>query len=297
MDWPKPFFLLRNIRGGLEKPGIWFQHWITGVKKAIFPYSISANGGYPIKQDPFLWESLREQPDGNWLPATPWIHLLRYTLYDGVFPNEEAIEAETPWLYRPSTNQLSSLWHEIKDYGRGWSHHSSGPGQVGQTKHIPRFQEGEQEGFFFRKWDMACMLFQGAAGASLLWLKPWRIRKHWKLTWLEFYEKQVGPSDNESNEYPRIANRVTSFFPGGNDFWYRSSDYIRRKNLGIGYTVPPAKLGRKNLVSATWDSITNATETCWLWDKLKSVRLLNQTKCHRPVLSFRQGLSTQWVVP
>jgi hypothetical protein len=79
------------------------------------------------------------------------------------------------------------------------------------------------------------VLFQGAAGAiaQVSLGESGNIGNYL----LEFYENRW-TVDNESSVYPRIANRSDQYYSNGNDFWFRSSDYIRLKNLEIGYTVP-----------------------------------------------------------
>jgi len=43
---------------------------------------------------------------------------------------------------------------------------------------------------------------------------------------------------NPSSIHPRIANRSDQYFSGGNDYWFRNTDYIRLKNVEIGYALP-----------------------------------------------------------
>jgi hypothetical protein len=95
---------------------------------------------------------------------------------------------------------------------------------------------------------------------------------------------------NPSSIHPRIANRSDQYFSGGNDYWFRNTDYIRLKNFEIGYNVPGqvlSKIGLKNcrvyangLNMITWDKLgvydpetVNATGQYYPQSKLINVGL------------------------
>jgi hypothetical protein len=127
---------------------------------------------------------------------------------------------------------------------------------------IPRFQGGVNMNAQWRNFDLS-VLFQGAAGAiALVSLgESGNIGNYL----LEFYENRW-TIDNPSTEYPRIANRSDQYYSSGNDFWWRSSDYIRLKNLELGYTVPAqwgSRFGMSNL-RVYVNGLNLLT-----WDKLK----------------------------
>ena len=56
--------------------------------------------------------------------------------------------------------------------------------------------------------------------------------------------------DNPSSDHPRIADRGNEYYSFNNTYWLRNTDYIRLKNVEIGYTIPPVltqKAGINNL--------------------------------------------------
>jgi len=75
--------------------------------------------------------------------------------------------------------------------------------------------------------------------------------------------------DNPSSIDPRLANRGDTYYTGGgygnNTYWLKNSDYLRLKNVELGYNVPAnfaKKAGINNFrvyVSAynlvTWDKM------------------------------------------
>jgi hypothetical protein len=114
----------------------------------------------------------------------------------------------------------------------------------------------------FRNFDMS-VLFQGAAGANAVVSagESGNIGNYL----LDFYEKRW-TVDNPSSEHPRIANRSDQYFSSNNTYWYRSSDYVRLKNLEVGYTLP-AHLGSKIGVGSVRFYVNGLN--LLTWDKLK----------------------------
>jgi hypothetical protein len=111
---------------------------------------------------------------------------------------------------------------------------------------IPLFQGGLNLGASFKNFDLT-VLFQGAAGAKqyIGTGEMGNIGNY--LT--EIYQNRW-TVENPSSVHPRIANRADQYYSGNNTYWLRSSDYIRLKNMEIGYTVPAtigSKIGISNL--------------------------------------------------
>ena len=59
--------------------------------------------------------------------------------------------------------------------------------------------------------------------------------------------------DNPSSEHPRLASRGDTYFTGGNfgnnTYFLFSKDYVRLKNIELGYSMPKAVLDRVKLSS------------------------------------------------
>ncbi|GEO22626.1 SusC/RagA family TonB-linked outer membrane protein [Cyclobacterium qasimii] len=200
-------------------------------QKGDLSYSVSANGGY-AKNNILFWDEPPGAPAWQLSTGKPMNTPDPVYLYDGVFPNQAAIDSEN-LDYSDITNNLRPGDMKFKDYdGDG---HITPLDRVRLDKNnIPRFQGGVNLNASFRNFDLA-ILFQGAAGAiaQVSLGESGNIGNYL----LEFYENRW-TVDNESSEYPRIANRSDQYYSNGNDFWFRSSDYIRLKNFEVGYTVP-----------------------------------------------------------
>ena len=227
-------------------------------QKGDLQYSISANGGYAINNILF-WDEPPGAPEWQRSTGLPMNTPAPVYLYDGVFGTQEQIAAEQ-LNYTAITNQLRPGDMRFKDV--------NGDGSITpldrvrlDRNDIPRFQGGVNMNAQWRNFDLS-VLFQGAAGAiALVSLgESGNIGNYL----LEFYENRW-TIDNPSTEYPRIANRSDQYYSSGNDFWYRNSDYIRLKNLELGYTIPSqwgSRFGMSNLrvyVNGlnllTWDNL------------------------------------------
>jgi TonB-linked SusC/RagA family outer membrane protein len=228
-------------------------------QKGDLQYSISANGGYAYNRILF-WDEPPGAPEWQRSTGLPMNTPAPVYLYDGVFATAEQIAAET-LDYSAITNQLRPGDMRFKDV--------NGDGRITpldqvrmDRNDIPRFQGGVNMNAQWRNFDLS-VLFQGAAGAiALVSLgESGNIGNYL----LEFYENRW-TIDNPSTEYPRIANRSDQYYSSGNDFWWRSSDYIRLKNLELGYTVPAqwgSRFGMSNL-RVYVNGLNLLT-----WDKLK----------------------------
>jgi TonB-dependent starch-binding outer membrane protein SusC len=111
---------------------------------------------------------------------------------------------------------------------------------------IPLFQGGMTLNMAFKSFDLS-VLFQGAAGARQ-YVSAGESGNIGNFL-LDIYENRW-TIDNPSSVHPRIANRSDQYFSGGNTYWFRSSDYIRLKNVELGYNLPPnltERIGVKDL--------------------------------------------------
>ena len=104
---------------------------------------------------------------------------------------------------------------------------------------LPRFTGGFSASFTYKQWDLS-LLFQGTAG-GVVYINP----ESGEIG--NFYEEYAAnrwTPENTDTDYPRAWNRDNEYWRSqGNTFWLRPTDYIRLKNLEIGYSLP------KNLVA------------------------------------------------
>src|SRR5690606_25133865 len=82
---------------------------------------------------------------------------------------------------------------------------------------------------------------------------------------LDFYEDRW-TVENPSSEHPRITDRSDQYYSYNNTYWLRSSDYIRLKNLELGYNVPSSLLEKAKISNAR---IYLSGQNLLTWSKMK----------------------------
>ena len=208
-----------------------------------FKYNVSVNGGYAQNKILF-WDEAPGAPEWQRTTGRP-IRTYQAYQYDGVFKDQGEIDANQI-NYKALVNQLRPGDMKFKDY--------NGDGKITpddqvrtNATNIPLFQGGVNLGASFRNFDLT-VLFQGAAGAK-------QYIGTGEMGNIGNYLTEINANrwtvENPSSVHPRIANRADQYYSGTNNtYWLRSSDYIRLKNMEIGYTIPAtlgSKIGISNL--------------------------------------------------
>jgi len=198
--------------------------------KGEFQYSISANGGY-AKNEILFWDESPGAPDWQRSTGSPMNTNLVYQ-YDGVFPDQQSIDAET-LDYSAITNNLRPGDMKYKDYNGDGVIDPDDRVRMDQNN-IPTFQGGVNISANWKGFDLA-ILFQGAMGARQYVSagESGNIGNYL----LDIHDNRW-TIDNPSSTHPRIANRSDQYYSGDNTYWFRKTDYIRLKNLEIGYNIP-----------------------------------------------------------
>lgn len=207
-----------------------------------FKYNINVNGGYTKNKIKF-WDEAPGAPE--WQRTTGRVTDAQlYYIYDGVFRDEADIAANT-LDYSAITNNLRPGDMKYQDF--------DGDGKITPDDRVrrdknrqPTFQGGLNIGMQYKNFDLT-ILFQGAMGGEL------RVGSDESGAignyLLEFYENRW-TVDNPSSEHPRITDRSDQYYSYNNTYWLQSTNYIRLKNLELGYTLPTTigeKIGISNL--------------------------------------------------
>ena len=117
----------------------------------------------------------------------------------------------------------------------------------------------------WKDFDLS-ILFQGAAGGMLfINTESGDIGNY-----LEYTYNHRWTVDRPSSVDPRIANRGGTYYTGGgfgeNTYWYKNTDYIRLKNVEIGYNLP-ASLAKKAGISNLRVYLNGLN--LFTWDEMK----------------------------
>ncbi len=195
-----------------------------------FKYNVSVNGGYAQNEIVF-WDEAPGAPEWQRSTGKPINTYVTYK-YDGVFKDQAAIDANT-LDYSAIVKTLRPGDMKYVDYNNDGRITADDRVRLDNTN-LPLFQGGINLGAQYKNFDLT-ILFQGAAGAKQYISAGESGNIGNFLT--EIAENRW-TIDNPSSVHPRIANRSDQYFSNGNDYWLRSTDYIRLKNLEIGYSLP-----------------------------------------------------------
>ncbi len=221
-------------------------------------YNISVNGGY-AKNKILFWDEAPGAPLWQQSTGSPMGTFLMYE-FDGVFKDQAEIDSN-PIDYSSIIGSLRPGDMKYKDI--------NGDGKITPDDRIrpdynntPLFQGGLVMGGQYRNFDLS-ILFQGAAGAKQ-YVSAGEMGSIGNF-FLDIYENRW-TIDNPSSEHPRIAERGDQYYSYNNTYWFRSRDYIRLKNLELGYTLPSNLTDRfkMNNLRVYVNGLNLIT-----WDKLK----------------------------
>ena len=188
-------------------------------------YDLSVNGSYS-KNKIIFWDETPGVPEYQKSTGRPMGSALYYEAI-GIFKDQAAVDAYPHWAgARPG----DIIFKDIND-----DKVINGLDRVMNEKNnFPRFIGGFNASLRYKQFDLT-MLIQGAAGAQQ-YINPesGEISNYYK----EFADNRWTP-ENINASYPRSWNRDEEYWRSqANTFWLRSTDYIRLKNLEVGYTLP-----------------------------------------------------------
>jgi len=198
-----------------------------------FKYDFGINGGFAKNEVVFL-DEIPGAPEYQLQEGKPIGAYLVYEA-DGVFRDEAAIAANT-LDYSNVTPQLQPGDLKFKDI--------NGDGVIDDRDQvrldesiIPKFNFGATFNASYKNFDLA-VLFQGATGAKL----PIQTESGDIGNFLKYSFDNRWSIDNPSSEHPRLASRGDTYYTGGafgnNTYNLFSKDYIRLKNVRLGYNFP-----------------------------------------------------------
>ena len=250
--------------GRTDNKGYEFKVGYSGGTKD-FTYSVSVNGGY-AKNRILFYDEAPGAPD--WQKATGHgfgtngANFLSYE-YDGVFLDQADIDKNTI-DYSGVAGTLRPGDMKFKDVNGDGKINGDDQTRLDKNRD-PRFTGGVNINLRYKDFDLS-VLFQGAAGGLLyIGTESGDIGNYLTYSWDHRWSV-----DAPSSVDPRLANRGDTYYTGGsfglNTYWLRNSDYLRLKNVEIGYNLP-ASIGKKAGIS-NFRIYANAYNLI-TWDKMK----------------------------
>ena len=198
-------------------------------------FGVSVNGGY-AKNKIIFWDETPGAPE--WQRSTGRVtnSWLVYD-YDGVFKDQAEINANT-LNYSALTNNLRPGDMKFKDI--------NGDGKINADDKIrldkngtPTFTGGFNLNLQYKGFDLSVLIQGATGGMQIVGLTEsgdignfleWSYQNRWSI-------------DNPSSVNPRLSNRGATYYTDSNNalnntYWLRSNNYIRLKNVELGYTLP-----------------------------------------------------------
>ncbi|WP_210419416.1 TonB-dependent receptor [Pedobacter sp. KBS0701] len=198
-------------------------------------FGVSVNGGY-AKNKIIFWDETPGAPEWQYSTGRITNSWLVYD-YDGVFKDQAEINANT-LNYSALTSTLRPGDMKFKDI--------NGDGKINADDKIrldkngtPTFTGGFNLNLQYKGFDLS-VLVQGATGGMQIVgitesgdignFLEWSYLNRWSI-------------DNPSSVNPRLSNRGATYYTDSNNalnntYWLRSNNYIRLKNVELGYTLP-----------------------------------------------------------
>ncbi len=260
--------LPRQNIGEVKNKGFEFNVGYRNTYKD-FKYNFSVNGGYAQNKIVF-WDEAPGAPEWQRSTGKPMNTYVVYK-YDGVFKDQAEIDANK-LDYSALNKNIRPGDMKYKDVGGRDANGNITNQPDGKitaddrvrldNTNLPLFQGGVNLGAQYKNFDLT-VLFQGAAGAKQ-YVSTGEAGNIGNFL-LDQYENRW-TIDNPSSVHPRIANRSDQYYSGGNDYWLRSADYIRLKNMEVGYSIPAEIISKVGLSQfrVYFNGLNMLT-----WDKLK----------------------------
>ncbi len=188
-------------------------------------YSVSVNGSY-AKNKIIFWDETPGVPSYQRSTGRPMGSSLYYQAI-GVFKDVAAVNAYPHWAgARPG----DIIFKDVNKDGK-----IDGLDRVMNDKsYIPRFVGAFSLNLVYKQFDLS-MMFQGATG-SVQYVNPESgdIGNYYK-----YYADNRWTPENPSTTFPKAWNRDEEYWRGqGNTFWLQNMNYLRLKNMEVGYNLP-----------------------------------------------------------
>jgi TonB-linked SusC/RagA family outer membrane protein len=229
-----------------ENKGYEFTVGYTG-HSGDFTYGISVNAGY-AKNKILAFDEAPGAP--AWQKATGHPYgangVTAFLAYqsDGAFKDQKEIDANTI-DYTGVTPTLKPGDMKFKDVNKDFKINGDDQVRLNKTQD-PTFTGGMTLKGGWKGFDVS-VLFQGATGGLLyIGTESGDIGNY-----LQYSYDNQWTIDHPSSVNPRLANRSNTYFTGGgamnNTYFLRNSNYLRLKNVEVGYNFSTKLLSRASI--------------------------------------------------
>ncbi len=218
------FTLPRENLGRMQNKGIESMIGWTDNIGSDFQYSLSLNTTY-TRNKILFWDETPGIPDYQKSTGMP-VYSELYYVAEGIFHTQEEVDANPHWSGAiPGDIRFKDVNEDGKINAEDRVRREKTP--------EPWFVGGFNIALKYKNWDLMA-LFQSALGAEI-YVQTWSgtVGNFLK----DYYDKRWTP-ENPYAEGPRTYERENQYWISNrNTYFLRSGDYIRLKNMEIGYTI------------------------------------------------------------
>jgi TonB-linked SusC/RagA family outer membrane protein len=210
-------------------------------------FGVSVNGGY-AKNKIVFWDETPGAPE--WQRSTGRVtnSWLVYE-YDGVFKDQSEISDATKQKYSALTSNLRPGDMKFKDRNDDGKINADDKVRLDKNG-TPTFTGGVNFNVQYKGFDLSVLIQGATGGMQIVGLTEsgdignfleWSYLNRWSI-------------DNPSSVNPRLSNRGATYYTDSNNalnntYWLRSNNYIRLKNVELGYTLPTTLVEKVGLNS------------------------------------------------
>jgi TonB-linked SusC/RagA family outer membrane protein len=208
-----------------------------GGKAGALNFQVGLNGGYS-KNEVIFYDEIAGLPEWQTRTGRPWDTRIMYNAI-GVFRDQAAVDAYPHW---PGARPGDIIFEDVNKDG---TINTDDRIRL-ENNTIPRFQGGFTLDMQFKGFDFN-LLFQGATGAR----SYIRTQSGDFGNFLTDFAEGRWTTENPSSEEPRTFNREDEYWISqDNTYWFRNTDYLRLKNIQLGYTLPADLVKKVSMKSA-----------------------------------------------
>lgn len=197
-----------------------------------FNYQLGVNGGY-ARNRVIFWDEPPGIPKYQQTTGHPFPSSGLYYVAIGVFHNQAEINKYPHW---PNARPGDLIFKDVNGDGK-----INGNDRVrSYLNNVPRFTGGFTGRFQYKNFDLS-FLIQGAAGAENYVF----TNSGESGDFLQSYAQGRWTPTNTSANKPRTFDRDNEYWASNqNTYFLRSTDYVRLKNMELGYSLPKSVLDR-----------------------------------------------------
>ncbi len=201
-------------------------------------FNVSINGGY-AKNRILFWDETPGRPDYQLSTGHPIPNnindpdgMLLYQ-YDGIFKDQKDVDANTlDYTGVGGAGKLFPGSMKFKDVNNDGKIDANDRIRSDKTT-VPTFQGGLSIGLQYKLFDLSILLQNSSGGELFLQTESGTIGNY-----LQYTYDHRWTIDNPSSVDPRTVDRNNQYFSNRNTYYMMSTDYVRLKNVEIGFTLP-----------------------------------------------------------